>query len=697
MSRAEAAAALLAAVRAAEDDGDGDAAALLARRAAQEHPEDGALALQVGGALLRLGHSREAQQHLLRAREFQPSEPEAHNALGRALQAQGFHEAALGCFDQALHLAGDHAAAWNNRGLSELALGDRASASASLRRALAARPEWPEPRVNLGALALSAGDHLHAAVHFQEAVDRDEGLATAWSGLAAARLASGDVDTAIEAADRALALDAGSAEAHAVCGLVLQSRGDLEGAGRRLQSAAALAPDTPRYRVQLAENHRRAGRLDDAARVLEGVLRVGAAAGALTTLGHVRMEAGDAAGALESWQAAVRAAPNLESAHRDRVVGHVVLGQLDRAIDACREGIEACDPAPTLRSILALLATVSPWTTAERCAELARAAGGEERRPPGPLPEGRLRLRYLQSAASPPWMSSLLERIRAVHDPDVVQVTDGPADVIVDAGGHLLGSRLGLLRARRLAPRQLAWLGHFGTTGLPGMDGILVAATERPQGCTEPLVPLDRPAVAFVEPGAEVPPSAPPVLMKERPTLGCFSHPVRLHAPLLAEWGRRLAGHADLVLHHALFAQAAVRRRVEVALLDAGLTGARLVHSAQEAERLAAHAQIDVLLDPWPAGDPHAAFEALWMGVPVASRRARRPGGCVVASMLGVLGLDDWSTPDPVGRALAAQPEELVSLRTTLRNRLEASPLMDVSGMARAIEAALRVTPRAFW
>lgn len=94
----------------------------------------------------------------------------------------------------------------------------------------------------LGDTELDLGHGHEAALVFEHLVELDAGVARFWGGLAVARFLVVDFAGALEAADRALALDAGLAEAVAYRGLALERLGRLEEAGTMFHRASRLDP-----------------------------------------------------------------------------------------------------------------------------------------------------------------------------------------------------------------------------------------------------------------------------------------------------------------------------------------------------------------------------------------------------------------------------------------------------------------------
>ena len=112
-------------------------------------------------------------------------------------------------------------------------------------------------------------------------------------------------------------------------------------------------------------------------------------------------------------------------------------------------------------------------------------------------------------------------------------------------------------------------------------------------------------------------------------------------------------------------------------------------------DHLLAYGRIDLQLDPFPHGGGVTAVEGLLMGVPCLTLRGDRQSGRVAASFLTTLGLADLvaeSLDEYVAIAcrLAADLGRLSHERSTLRERLLASPIVNREAYTRAVEGAYR-------
>jgi len=104
---------------------------------------------------------------------------------------------------------------------------------------------------------------------------------------------------------------------------------------------------------------------------------------------------------------------------------------------------------------------------------------------------------------------------------------------------------------------------------------------------------------------------------------------------------------------------------------------------------------IDIGLDPFPYNGATTTCEALWMGVPVITLTGKMHAGRVGVSILTQMEMTDLIASDPddyvrIAVELANNPTRLSELRSSLRQRMAASPLCDARSFALAVEDAYR-------
>jgi predicted O-linked N-acetylglucosamine transferase (SPINDLY family) len=117
-------------------------------------------------------------------------------------------------------------------------------------------------------------------------------------------------------------------------------------------------------------------------------------------------------------------------------------------------------------------------------------------------------------------------------------------------------------------------------------------------------------------------------------------------------------------------------------------------------EHLRVYTRVHIALDTMPYNGTTTTCEALWMGVPVVCVQGDRHAARVGASLLRATGCEQLlghTTDEFVAIAvkLASDRTQLTALRSELRARLIASPLMDSRGYAERFHGALRECYRA--
>lgn len=294
-------------------------------------------------------------------------------------------------------------------------------------------------------------------------------------------------------------------------------------------------------------------------------------------------------------------------------------------------------------------------------------------------------------------LSLIWRDIRDMDDQTVArQIAADEIDVLVDLSGHSAGGRLPVF-ARRPAPFQITWLGYGLTTGVPGMDAVLVdpysyAVDDAQLYSEQPLLLPD--TRLFFTPPVGSPEVGPlPALGRGFVTFACFNNLAKINARVAHAWARimqRLPG-SRLKLKGRQYHHESSRRHVLQMLMDAGVGTERVDFGGFESREhyMNAYGEVDIALDCFPFPGGTTTLEGLWMGVPVVTLSGRQLIARQGESILQNLRLCEWianSEDDFVERAvrLATAVEALAELRLNLRARLAASPLCQTERFAAA-------------
>lgn len=276
-------------------------------------------------------------------------------------------------------------------------------------------------------------------------------------------------------------------------------------------------------------------------------------------------------------------------------------------------------------------------------------------------------------------------------------------DLLVDLSGHSAHNRA-LVFARKPAPIQVSWLGYPSTTGLEAIDYRITDRFAEPPGLAEHLYveSLWRLPDGFCCYQADV--ARPPVV--GRPpfdgngvvTFGCFNNFAKVTDPVLALWAEildRVPG-SRLLLEIAGIDSPGFLADTERRLHACGFARDHVLLEARKPEnRFALYNRIDLALDPFPCNGGTTSLDTLWMGVPFVTLAGAHFISRMGVSILSNAGLTDLIASDAteyvdLAVGLANDRERLWRLRDGLREKIEASPLMDAPRFTRNLEAAWR-------
>ncbi|WP_298289868.1 tetratricopeptide repeat protein [Thiomonas sp.] len=274
--------------------------------------------------------------------------------------------------------------------------------------------------------------------------------------------------------------------------------------------------------------------------------------------------------------------------------------------------------------------------------------------------------------------------------------------ILVDLMGHTGDNRMGVL-ARRPAPVQINYLGFPGTSGADFVDYIIgdpvVTPLDRAGDFSESLIIL--PDTYQINSVREVP--LPPPLPRAQlglPEQGfvycCFNNPYKIDPHVFGIWMDILSQVPGSVLW--LFqGSARVDAHLRAQAERAGIDPARLVFapSVPREQHIARIQAADLFLDTDRYNAHTTASDALWAGVPLLTVPGETFASRVAASLLRAAQLPDCVQPDwdayaskAVALAQQAKSAELQNWKQHLRERRMRLPVFDTPRLVRHLEAA---------
>ncbi len=670
-------------------------------------------------------------------------------ALALAFEAKGDLRQAIAAYESAVALEPAQVDALNNLGNCHRRLGNTGAAEAAYRRVLEMQPENAHALTNLGTLAQAAGrgaeaiDLLYDAIgaapdspvcllnlgvalseqrHFEEAVvmlervlELDPQFPQAAYNLGNTFHATGQYREAQLQYRNALALDARHADALNNLGNVCKALGEYKAAAEAFEAAIAARPGFVDAYSNAGNLMRSLHRMDEAAGYFRAALSFDPAHSAsYNNLGNVMKDIGALDECVDCYRRAVACDPHNVVAHSNLV--YALSFQTD-------------DPA-------AVLDEARRWA-AQHEAPLRAARVPHVRGQGEAASAQRLKIGYVspdfrehcQALFLMPLLShhdraafeivcySTVERPddttrqlashadvwKEVHALDDRQLADAiradGIDILVDLTMHMADGRP-LTFARKPAPVQAAWLAYPGTTGLGAIDYRLTDPRLDPPSndtfysertlrlpdsfwCYDPLT--DTPAV-----------DALPATRNGYLTFGCLNNTCKLTDRTFALWSPvlRALPEARLVL---LAPEGEARIRLARRLDAQGIAAERVTFMPFRPRENYLHTyhHIDIGLDAVPYNGHTTSLDSYWMGVPVVTRvgtTAVARGGLSQLHNLGLIELaaDSDDAFVRIAVQLASDLPALATLRASLRERMQRSPLMDGARFARNVEAAYR-------
>ncbi|MGA2439781.1 MAG: tetratricopeptide repeat protein [Tepidisphaeraceae bacterium] len=666
--------------------------------------------LESGVSHHKAGRLAEAETIYRQILSQNPNHAEALHLLGLIAGQYGNDDQAIDLIGRAIRLKPDFANAHNNLGNSLLRRGRLDEAVSSYKRAIKLKPDFFAAHCNLAAALKNQGQLDESIAASKRAIRLNPSSAEAYNNLGNAQSKKGEFGLAIAAYQRAVQLNPNDGDALCNLGGIMNAMGRVEQAIPLCRRAVQLQPDRAEAHnnlgIALIDN----GQFDEADAALQRAIQLKPNyAEALGNLGNVLKEKGQLGQAIAAYRRAIEISPANAVIHSNlvhTVYFHPDYGQAELLRESrgwaarhahplqsfIRPHKNTRDPSrrlrigyvsPDFRSHTQSFFTV-PLFAAHDCNQFEVFCYSDVAKPDA-ITE-RLR------ATSSTWRSTV-----GVPDSKLADIVRcDRIDILVDLTMHMAHNRL-LVFARKPAPVQVTWLAYPGTTGLDTIDYRLTDPYLDPpqtgdEFYTEKSIRLPN-AFWCYDPMSAQPVGELPAARNGYVTFGSLNNFCKVGDGVLALWSRVLTAVPDSRL--ILLSPDGIHRQQIIEKLGVQPARVEFVQRMKRDRYLQTHHRFDIVLDTFPSNGHTTSLDALWMGVPVVTLRGQTAVARGGASILSNVGLTEFIAEDPdrylsIAGGLAGDLSKLAELRSSLRTRIERSPLMNARQFAADIEAAYR-------
>ncbi|MEK8021265.1 MAG: tetratricopeptide repeat protein [Candidatus Parabeggiatoa sp.] len=666
------------------------------------------------------GELQEAESIYRQILEVEPHQSEVLHLLGIIAAQVENYETAVELIQKAIQLDRSNVNYYNSLGNVFWYQEQFNDAGKCYRYCLTLNPDFAQAHNGFGNVLRELGYLSEALEHYQRCLALTPDFAEAHNNLGNVFREQGQSDLAIDAYQQAISLNPDYLEAHTNLGEVLNEAGQLKAALVSYQRALELNPDE-------AELHNH--------------------------LGNTFSDLEQRLSAMAAYQKALECNPDYAEAHFNLGIVLADMGNVHQAITHYRRALEIKPRFRKAHHGLLMALNYAPGVTqAMIYAEQQRfnehyfkpLAAEEIQAVMNPAdPQRRLKIAYVSADFQKHSVAYFMEGILAHHNHEqfeifcyysntvVDEVTqrfqayadqwiscaelsdkalaslirEDQIDILIDLMGHPGNNRLAVF-ARKPAPVQMSYLGSPTTTGLTTIDYRITDRHLDPENDGQEWlseIPIRLPDnLICYRPEPKSPPvNELPALKKGYITFSSLNAYYKLNSEIRALWAEVLNAvpNSKLLLKpsNSILNDPATQQAIEKQFQDVGIDSERLILEGLTAAPayLKTYHNVDIALDSYPYNGGTTTCEALWMGIPVVTLVGETNVSRVGLSHLVSLGLNELVAYTPeayinICVQLANDLEHLQALRSGMRDRMQASSLMDCARFTRHLEAAYR-------
>jgi predicted O-linked N-acetylglucosamine transferase (SPINDLY family) len=282
------------------------------------------------------------------------------------------------------------------------------------------------------------------------------------------------------------------------------------------------------------------------------------------------------------------------------------------------------------------------------------------------------------------------------------QIRKDKINILFDLAGHSAKNRLTVFM-NKPAPMQISWAGYPGFVGIPEIDYVIgdryVTPEKENNFFTEKVYLLPNIWMCFTPPKYEVEIKELPAIKNKYVTFGSFNNLPKINKEVVFLWSKILKAvpKSKIFLKSHVLNDSYFKKLIINNFEKNNINADSIILEGRSTrkEYLACYNKIDIALDPFPWSGGISTWEAIWMGVPVLTKKGyKRFVSHQTESINYNAEMSDWVAKDEneyLDKAIkfASNINLLAKIRRNLRKKTLKLPVFNSTLFAKEFNIAL--------
>jgi len=282
------------------------------------------------------------------------------------------------------------------------------------------------------------------------------------------------------------------------------------------------------------------------------------------------------------------------------------------------------------------------------------------------------------------------------------QIRKDKINILFDLAGHSAKNRLTVFM-NNPAPMQISWAGYPGFVGIPEIDYVIgdryVTPEQENNFFTEKVYLLPNIWMCFTPPKYEVEIKELPAIKNKYVTFGSFNNLPKINKEVVFLWSKILKAvpKSKIFLKSHVLNDSYFKKLIINNFEKNNINADSIILEGRSTrkEYLACYNKIDIALDPFPWSGGISTWEAIWMGVPVLTKKGyKRFVSHQTESINYNAEMSDWVAKDEneyLDKAIkfASNINLLAKIRRNLRKKTLKLPVFNSTLFAKEFNIAL--------